>query len=112
MCQMLKVSRSGYYAGRDRPQCPRARRQNWLLSAIQVAHTSSRRVYGSPRVHAALVAAGEPCCVNTVARLMKQHGLRSKTKRKFKATTTSSHGLPVAENVLGRDFSAAEPNRK
>jgi transposase InsO family protein len=110
MCQMLKVSRSGYYAWLDRPLSARAQRRTRLLAAIQVAHTSSRRLYGSPRVHAAVLAAGEPCCVNTVARLMRRNGLRSKTKRKFKATTNSSHSLPVAENLLGRDFHRDKPN--
>ena len=110
MCKALKVSRSGYYVSRDRPASLRSQRRTRLLSAIEVAHTSSRRLYGSPRVHAALVSAGEPCCVNTVARLMKRHGVRARTKRKYKATTNSAHSLPVAENLLGRDFHRSRPN--
>jgi putative transposase len=66
--------------------------------------------YGSPRVHAELVARGTPCCVNTVARVMREAGIAAKTKRKFRQTTDSNHALPVAGNVLGRAFDPAEPN--
>ena len=110
MGRALKVSRSAFYAGRHRPESRRAERRKRLVDAIEVAHTSSRRLYGSPRVHAAVVAAGEPCCVNTVAILMKKHGIKAKTKRKYKATTNSLHHLPVAENLLGRDFHRTKPN--
>jgi putative transposase len=60
--------------------------------------------YGSPRVHAELVARGMPCCVNSVARLMRTHGIAAKTKRKSRCTTDSNHGRPVAENVVDRQF--------
>jgi transposase InsO family protein len=83
-----------------------------LIQAIRTAHTQSRRLYGSPRVHAAVVASGEPCCVNTVARLMRAEGLRAKIRRKFRVTTDSSHSLPVAANLLSRDFNASAPNQK
>lgn len=110
MCRVLKVSRSAFYAGRLRPKSKRAKRRQRLVDAIHVAHTQSRRLYGSPRVHAALVASGESCCVNTVALLMKKHGIKAKSKRKYKATTNSSHHLPVAANLLGRDFHRTKPN--
>ncbi len=110
MCRVLKVSPSGYYAWRQRPVGGRAKRRARRLSLVRSAHADSRRLYGSPRVHAAVVARGEPCCVNTVARLMRENGLRARTKRKFKATTNSTHDLPVAENLLGRDFHRERPN--
>jgi transposase InsO family protein len=111
MCRLLKVARSGYYAWRDRSDSPRWQRRQQLLGVIRQAHADSRMLYGSPRVHAALVAAGQGCCVNTVARIMQSEGLRAKTKRKYKATTNSAHDLPVAENLLGRDFHRDRPNQ-
>src|SRR5256886_2234248 len=65
---------------------------------------------GSPRAQAGLAARGQDCCVNTVARLMHAHDIRAKTARKFRCTTDSNHDLPVAENVLDRQFDPAAPN--
>jgi putative transposase len=67
--------------------------------------------YGSPRIHAELVARGMPCTVNSVARLMRERGIAAKTKRKFRRTTDSNHGHPVAENVVNRDFKPIAANR-
>lgn len=66
--------------------------------------------YGSPHVHTELVAKGHGCCVDFVAEVMRAAGIAAKTKRKFRPTTDSNHGLPVAENVLNRDFDPEEPN--
>lgn len=112
MCRLLKVSRSGYHAWRNRPESPRRQRRRRLVGVIRQAHAGSRTLYGSPRVHAEIVAAGERCCVNTVARLMRENGLKARTKRKYKATTHSAHDLPVAENLLCRDFATTGPNQK
>ena len=112
MCRVLRVSRSGYYAWCARPQSKRARRRQSLLAAIRSVHADSRRRYGSPRVHASLVAAGQPCSVHTVARLMREHDLRARRPKVFRRTTDSSHAWPVAENLLGRDFCASAANRK
>lgn len=112
MCRVLQVSRSGYYAWRRRRPGPRSQRQQQLSAAIRTLHTGNRRRYGSPRIHAALLALGQTCCVNTVARLMRIDGLCARRRRTFRVTTDSSHGLPVAENLLGRDFAAAVPNQK
>lgn len=111
MSGLLKTSRSGYYAWRDRPESARVQRRRRLLGVIRQAHADSRQLYGSPRVHAAMVAAGHRCCVNTVAAIMHAAGLRARTKRKYKATTNSAHDLPVAENLLGRDFHRDQPNQ-
>ena len=67
--------------------------------------------YGSPRVHKELVARGKVCSENTVAELMRRHGLAARSRRKFKATTDSSHSLPVAENLLNREFEQDAPDR-
>lgn len=111
MCWMLSVSPSGYYRWRKRPPSAGYRRFTELRSAIREAHSTSRQTYGSPRIHAAIKAQGVPCCVNTVAKIMRKDGLRARTKRKYKATTDSSHSLPVAENLLARDFERSAPNQ-
>ncbi len=110
LCRSLKVSRSGYYAWRQRPTSVRARRRDQLRTAIREAHVQSRRTYGSPRVHAVLNRGQATCCVNTVARIMREDGLRARTRRKYKTTTDSSHRLPVAANLLDRDFVRSRPN--
>ncbi len=82
-----------------------------LLLEIRAAHQASRHTYGSLRVHAELRARGIKCGHNRVARLMRLDGLRAKQKRRFKATTNSNHDLPVADNLLGRDFQPQVPNQ-
>src|SRR5437868_6589182 len=111
MCRLLELSRSGYYAWRHRPASARAQRRQRLAGIIQQAHADSRKLYGSPRVHAAVIKVGEPCCVNTVARIMKEKDLQARTKRKYKATTSSDHDLPVAHDLLQRDFHRTAPNQ-
>ena len=75
-------------------------------------HAQVKARYGSPRRHRELVARGHGCCVNTVARLMRDNDIRAKTVRKFRHTTDSNHPLPVADNVLDRQFDASAPNEK
>jgi putative transposase len=111
MCRVLRVSPGGYYDWRGRPQCLRATRHDALVVAIKAVHVEVKARYGSPRIHAELVARGQPCCVNTVARLMRREGIAAKTRRKFRCTTDSNHGRPVAENVLDRQFEPEAPNR-
>jgi putative transposase len=111
MCDVLKVSRSGFYAWRGRPESRQAQTRRRLVILIKTIHRESREAYGSPRIHAELKARGETCCLNTVARCMRDHDVAAKTKRKFKHTTDSNHDLPVAENLLDRRFSWEEPNR-
>jgi transposase InsO family protein len=112
-CEVLDVSRSGYYAWRDRPEGPRSRRRWELATKIHALHADNRRVYGSPRIFKALRARGERVSENTVARIMRTQGLRAKVKRKFvPRTTDSAHGQPIAPNVLDRRFDAKAPNRK
>ena len=112
-CEVLEVSRSGYYAWRDRPASGRERRREELTRKVRAAHRENRGVYGSPRVSRVLKAQGETACENTVAKVMREHGIRARTKRKFvPRTTDSSHERPVAENLLGRQFHAGLPDRK
>ena len=104
MCRVLAVSPGGYYDRRGRPKSDRARKCEALVVAIKAVHSEAKARYGSPRVHAELVARGESCCVNTVARLMREHGIAAKTRRKYRCTTDSNHDRPAAENVVDRQF--------
>jgi putative transposase len=110
MCRVLDVSSSGFYDWLERPESPRAVENRALVAKIQAIHGDSRRTYGSPRVHASLQDAGYRIGRHRVARLMRDHGIRAKTKRKFRVTTDSRHDHPVAPNRLDRQFAVAAPN--
>lgn len=113
VCQVLAVSRSGYYAWRSRPDSARAQRREELAAKIQRVHEQNRRVYGSPRVHQALLAQGQSVAENTVAEIMQERQIRAKARKKFvPRTTDSTHARPMAENVLDRQFQADRPNQK
>ena len=112
LCAALDVSDSGYYAWRQRPISAREQTNQELLMHIRTIHAQSRRTYGSPRVHAELRAQGHVCNRKRVARLMRTHGLRAKMSKRYRVTTMSKHGLPVAPNHLRRAFWAEKPNEK
>jgi putative transposase len=113
MCDILEVTRSGYYAGLERPVSARQARHVQLLERIREVHHASQGLYGSPRITAELKEAGVAVCQNTVAKLMNRQQIRSRIVRKFRCRTTdSNHPCPVAANVLDRDFSAQRPNQK
>ena len=117
MCQVLEVTTSGYYAWRRRQSGAGGRRQReneQLVSAMQCIAVEVNGRYGSPRMHAALVSRGLRCNHKRVERLMRQAGIRathSKRRRRV-VTTQANHNLPVAANVLNREFTATMPNRK
>jgi len=111
MCRVLAVSPGGYYDWRGRPTSEGTRRREALVIAIKAVHGQVKARYGSPRIHAELAAGGVPCCVNTVARLMREHGIAAKTRRKFRCTTDSNHDRPVAENVVDRHFEPTAVNQ-
>jgi putative transposase len=110
LCQTLEVGPAGYYAWRQRPRSTREQRRDTLLMEIHVVHTQMKERYGSPRMTAELNARGLACSENTVATLMKSHGIQAKRPKRFVGTTDSRHPLPVAENVLERDFDPSGPN--
>lgn len=111
-CQVLGLSRSGYYAWRGRPVSGQRRRRDALAVRVRATHQEHRGRYGSPRIHRALRARGEAVSENTVAKIMREEGIGGKTKRKFVPRTTDSvHDHPVAPNVLNRQFEATAPNR-
>ena len=110
MCEALEVSASGYYAWISRPDSPTEQWRQELAGAIEAIHAAVKQRYGSPRMTAELKARGYECSENTVARLMSASGIKARTPRRFVRTTDSDHRLPVAENLLARDFEPAGPN--
>jgi transposase InsO family protein len=111
MCEVLGVSRSGYYDWARRPESARAVEDRAVAAETRAAHEASRGRYGSPRVHAALRAHGRRVGRKRVARLMRGMGLSARRKRRFRRTTDSAHAFPVAPNLLGRDFTTNAPDR-
>ena len=108
LCGLLGVSPSGYYTWFDRPESNRSRENRELTNKIHHLHQSSKEVYGSPKIPRDLVASGERCGVNRVARLMKQAGIQSKLSRKFIVTTNSRNTAAPAPDLLQRDFRVAK----
>ncbi len=112
MCRTLGVSFQGFYAWRARPDSKQQQRRDALLVEIRAIHAEFKQRYGSPRIHRELAARGVVCSENTVARLMHDHLIHAKTARKFRITTDSNHALPVAQNILDRQFTAQGPNER
>ena len=113
MCQVLDVSRSGYYSWRQRPASARQMADEELKVVIAAVHKESRGCYGVRRMYWRLRQLGWRCNRKRVARLMRQLRLRGKQKRRYRPQTTDSdHALPIAPNRLEQDFSATAPNQK
>jgi transposase InsO family protein len=110
LCRTLEVSRAGFYAWYRRPPAARTVADQRLGVEIQAIHAESRQCYGSPRVHAELHHRGQRLGRKRVARLMRQHGLCARRRRRFRVTTDAKHDLPVAPNVLARQFAVAAPD--
>jgi putative transposase len=111
MCALLNVSRSGFYSWLTRPESRRSIENRALEGKIRVLHAASHGIYGSPKIHQDLTDDGVRCGKNRVARIMREAGIRSRTKKKFKATTNSRHNLPVAPNLLNQEFTVDAPDR-
>lgn len=112
LCTVLGVSRSGFYAWRGRPVSPRIEADRELLEQVRTLHKRSRCTYGSPRIHRDLRASGQRVGRKRVERVMRQGGLRTKQKRRFRKTTDSKHDQPIAPNLLARRFEATAPNMR
>jgi len=110
-CEVLGVSASGYHERRVRSGKPRRNiGDDALLVHIRAAHAGSRGEYGWPRVWKELLANGIRVGKERVRKLMQLHGIKARAKRKYKATTDSNHKLPVAENLLDREFNPQMPD--
>jgi transposase InsO family protein len=112
MCQVLGASRSGYYDWVDRPESARAIRHRELTKQIELIHLSTKRIYGSPRIHGELKELGVVVGKNTVALLMRRKGIQSRVHKRFVVTTNSRHNQPAAPNHLERNFKASRVNQK
>ena len=111
LCKVLSVSRSGYYAWRNRAPSRRARQDAALTSKICEIHERSRETYGSPRVHAELRSIGIRCGRKRVARLMRKEGLRGCIRGRRRNTTRRDKRTVPAEDLVRRNFAVAAPNR-
>jgi transposase InsO family protein len=113
-CRVLGVSVSGYHEHFVRRASDAQRRHlsdDALLVHIKAIHAETRGGYGWPRIWKELLARGIRVGKERVQKLMQQHGIRAKGKRRFKVTTDSNHDLPISLNLLNREFNVAEPDR-
>ncbi len=112
MCLLLRVSRSGYYAWKERPESHRAKADRQLTKVIHRLHAQSYGVYGSPKIRDELEAVGYHHGKNKIARLMRLAGLKGCPTRRFKITTKSDPSHPVAKNLLKQDFTSPAPDQR
>jgi len=115
-CGVLEVSVSGYFdwvrrKASDKPSPVNRHSDESLLAHMKAIHAQVKQEYGWPRMHKELLARGIRVGKDRVRKLMKQHGIRAKTKRKFVVTTDSRHSLPVAPDLVQRNFTPEAPNR-
>lgn len=118
-CEVLGVSASGYFEhwrrkNVDQPSKPGVNQRisdEALLTHIRAIHAEVRQEYGWPKVWKELVARGHRVGKERVRRLMQQHGIRARCKRKFVVTTDSKHQLPIAPDLLQRNFTRTAPNQ-
>jgi transposase InsO family protein len=112
MGAVLDVSVSGYRAWKRGGKLGRKRLTDaQMLALIQTIHAEFKGSYGSPRMVRELRVRGYPASKERVERLMQENGIKAKHKRRFKVTTDSKHNLPVAANLLDRNFTPSAPNQ-
>jgi len=111
-CRTLGVSPSGYYHARARGPSGRECRRVVLAEHVRTIHRQTRGAYGSPRIARALRQNGVAICRNTAASIMREQGLASRRRRRFRPRTTDSSGtVRPAPNLLARVFRADAPDR-
>lgn len=111
LCEAVGVSRSAYYAWRRSTPSQRKLANERLLAEIRAIHVENKARYGSPRMRDELKERGHDAGKHRVARLMRENGIQARLRPRFRRTTDSRHDLPVAPNLLERDFTAAAPNQ-
>ncbi len=112
LCDVLGVSRSGFYASRTRPPSERCVQDAKLTVLLREAYERNRSVYGSPKLHVALQKQQVFVGRNRIIRLMQQAGLVGRVRRRYRSTTMSDHQQPIAANLLDRQFEASAPNQR
>ena len=110
LCKVMQVSRSGYYCWKRRSPSAREQERAQLIPRVRDLHQESKATYGSRRMAQELKAHGVRCGKHKARTLMKLAGVTAKQRKRFKATTDSSHRLPVSPNLLNRRFSVITPN--
>ena len=110
-CRVMKISRAGFYKWLNRKDGKSHIRRRELSERVMAIHKSSRGNYGSPKIHKQLKQDGINVNRKTVEKIMKTENIRAKRSKKFKATTNSKHNLPVAENLLNREFTTTKANQ-
>jgi len=112
LCRALSVSSSGYRTWKRGGTPSRKRLTDaQLITLIRSIHAEFKGAYGSPRMYEELRSRGLPTSKGRVERLMRDHGIRAKHKRRYKATTDSKHAMPIAPNLLDRNFTPSAPNK-
>ncbi len=107
----MRVSRSGYYAWKTRGKSNQQQERERLIPKVKEIHRTSKECYGARRISEELKSQGESCGRIKAGTLMRLAGVKARQKRKFKATTDSKHDLPVAPNILNRQFKVSGPDR-
>ena len=110
LCKVMQVSRSGFYFWRTRGKSFRQKERDRLVPQVKAIHRQTKQSYGARRISEELEAQGESCGRTKAGTLMKLAGVYAKQTKKFKATTDSKHNLPVAPNLLNRNFEASAPD--
>jgi putative transposase len=111
LTRVLEVSASGFYDWVERPLSRRAKEEARLELEIKAAHSRTRQTYGPARLQQELLSKNVKTGICRIRRIRKKLGLRCKQKSRFKVTTHSNHGLPVAANLLQQDFRVERPNQ-
>ena len=111
MCKVLKVSQSGYYRWKTATISQRLQKKTVLKEKITALYFESKQRYGSPRITMELNILGYKISRITVAKYMRELGLKSKLSKKFKITTDSKHNYLLVENVLNRQFLVSQPSK-
>lgn len=111
MCRLLRVSLSGFYAWQQRPPSAREMANRRLSKEIHTTHHEVSGIYGHHRIKAELAAMGHACGRHWVARLMREAGLRVRSRKRWRLVSNSRHALPIAPNHLDRQFASDRANR-
>jgi putative transposase len=112
LCRCMRVTRSGFYAWRERPESAHAQRDRRLKVLVRASFEESKHRYGSPRIHRDLIDQKERVSRKRVIRLMQEEELKARVRKRFKCTTMSDHDQPVAANLLDRQFTAEAANQR